>query len=230
MKQRWAETFRAWAETEEHQRALAEARRIIAQALKESRKPIVNFSGGKDSTVLVHLVLEQKPDVHVLHWDYGRAFVPYPVHREILRIAEQLGVQHLRVETSPLYRKLGRRARNVMGAHLLGKLVPQLAEEGYDVQFIGLRAEESSKRSRRIRSGRSVGAIREVWPLARWRWLDVWAYIVTRGLPYLSLYDARAELVGYDRARFTTLFDPEFADIGGDTIDNVLHWRYRHIE
>jgi len=230
MKRRWAETFRAWAETKEHQRALAEARRIIAQALKESRKPIVNFSGGKDSTVLVHLVLEQKPDVHVLHWDYGRAFVPYPVHREILRIAEQLGVQHLRVETSPLYRKLGRRARNVMGAHLLGKLVPQLAEEGYDVQFIGLRAEESSKRSRRIRSGRSVGAIREVWPLASWRWLDVWAYIVTRGLPYLSLYDARAELVGYDRARFTTLFDPEFADIGGDTIDNVLHWRYRHIE
>jgi sulfate adenylyltransferase subunit 2 len=230
MKRRWAETFRAWAETEEHQRALAEARRIIAQALKESQKPIVNFSGGKDSTVLVHLVLEQKPDVHVLHWDYGRAFVPYPVHREILRIAEQLGVQHLRVETSPLYRKLGRRARNVMGAHLLGKLVPQLAEEGYDVQFIGLRAEESSKRSRRIRSGRSVGAIREVWPLACWRWLDVWAYIVTRGLPYLSLYDARAELVGYDRARFTTLFDPEFADIGGDTIDNVLHWRYRHIE
>jgi 3'-phosphoadenosine 5'-phosphosulfate sulfotransferase (PAPS reductase)/FAD synthetase len=230
MKRRWAETFRAWAETEEHQRALVEARRVIAEALAQSRKPIVNFSGGKDSTVLVHLVLEQKPDVHVLHWDYGRAFVPYPVHREILRIAEQLGVQHLRVETSPLYRKLGRRARNVMGAHLLGKLVPQLAEEGYDVQFIGLRAEESSKRSRRIRAGRLVGAIREVWPLACWRWLDVWAYIVTRGLPYLSLYDARAELAGYDRARFTTLFDPEFADIGGDTIDNVLHWRYRHIE
>ncbi len=230
MKRRWAETFRAWAETEEHQRALAEARSIIAQALEKSQKPIVNFSGGKDSTVLVHLVLEQKPDVHVLHWDYGRAFVPYPVHREILRIAEQLGVRHLRVETSPLYRKLGRRARNVLGAHLLGRLVPQLAEEGYDVQFIGLRAEESSKRSRRIRSGRSVGAIREVWPLARWRWLDVWAYIVSHGLPYLSLYDARAELVGYDRARFTTLFDPEFADIGGDTIDNVLHWRYRHVE
>lgn len=56
----------------------------------------------------------------------------------------------------------------------------------------------------------------------------MWAYVVVNGLPYLSLYDERAELVGYDRARFTTLFDPEFADVGAESVDNVLHWRWRN--
>lgn len=116
---------------------------------------------------------------------------------------------------------------------LLGRIavlcvVPRLAAEGYDLAFVALRAEESVKRRLRIRAGRSLGPITECWPLASWSWRDVWAYIVTNDLPYLSLYDARAGLVGYDRARFTTLFDPEFADVGAEAVDNVLHWRWRH--
>lgn len=130
--------------------------------------------------------------------------------------------------TSPLYRKLGRRAENVLGRHYLGRLVPQLAREGYDLAFVALRAEESVRRRLRLSKGRSLGPIRECWPLAEWRWLDVWAYLVTNEWPYLSLYDQRATLMGYDRVRFTTLFDPEFADVGNESIDNVLHWRWRN--
>jgi hypothetical protein len=44
------------------------------------------------------------------------------------------------------------------------------------------------------------------WPLASWSWRDVWAYIVANDLPYL----------------------PEFADVGNEPVDNVLHWRWRH--
>ena len=228
MTEQWRKTFLSWAQTEAHQHAVAEAQRVIGEALAQSKKPMVSFSGGKDSTAMLHLVLQHKPDVHVLHWDYGRAFIPEPVHREILAIAQRLGVRHLRVETSPLYAKLGRRATNVMGRHLLGRLVPQLAQEGYDLQFVGLRAEESVKRKLRIAARRSLTAIREAWPLAKWRWLDVWAYLVCNSVPYLSLYDKQGELVGYDRARFTTLFDAEFADLGAESVDNVLHWRWRH--
>jgi len=225
---RWRETFLAWSRTDDHRRAVAEAERTIREALASARRPYVAYSGGKDSTVLVHLVLQQEPDVMVLHWDYGRAFVPAPVFAEILENARRLGVRNLRVETSPLYAKLGRRARNVLGRHYLGKLVPRLAEEGYDLAFVALRAEESPKRRRRIVAQRSLGPIPECWPLAHWRWLDVWAYIVAHDLPYLSLYDDRAGLVGWDRARFTTLFDPEFADVGAESVDNVLHWRWRN--
>ncbi|MDQ7851147.1 MAG: phosphoadenosine phosphosulfate reductase family protein [Armatimonadota bacterium] len=227
MPERWRQTFLAWAQTNDHRRALEDARRRIRDALAHSRRPFVSYSGGKDSTAMLHFVLQEAPDIMVLHWDYGRAFVPQPVHEEILHIARTMGVRNLRVETSPLYERLGRRATNVMGRHLIGRLLPQLAAEGYDLDFVGLRAEESLKRRRRIRRQKRVSMLPECWPLQDWRWLDVWAYLVAHGVPYLSLYDVRAALVGYDQARFTTLFDPEFADVGSE-MDNVLHWRWRN--
>jgi len=109
-----------------------------------------------------------------------------------------------------------------------GLVAPRLLQEGYDCVFVGIRAEESVKRRLRIAANRSLTAIREAWPLASWQWLDVWAYLVNNNVPYLSLYDSRAELVGYDKVRFATLFDPEMADLGAESVDNVLHWRWRH--
>jgi phosphoadenosine phosphosulfate reductase len=228
MSPTWRETFRLWSRTEQHTRALHEARAIIERALESAQKPYIAYSGGKDSTVMAHLVLQYAPDTMVLHWDYGRAFVPEPIQREILRNARLIGVRNLRIETSPLYAKLGRRAQNVLGKHMIGKLLPQLAAEGYDLAFVGLRKQESSKRAIRLRTNKALSVIPECHPLANWDWRDVWAYIVTHKLPYLSLYDQRAELVGYNLVRFTTLFDPEFEHFGALAIDNFLHWRYRN--
>jgi phosphoadenosine phosphosulfate reductase len=228
MTAEWRETFRLWSRTEQHTRALHEARAIIERALESAQKPYIAYSGGKDSTVMAHLVLQYAPDTMVLHWDYGRAFVPEPIQREILRNARLIGVRNLRIETSPLYAKLGRRAQNVLGRHLIGRLLPQLAREGYDLAFVGLRKQESSKRAIRLRTNTALSVIPECHPLANWDWRDVWAYIVTHNLPYLSLYDQRAELVGYNCVRFTTLFDPEFEHLGAPAIDNYLHWRHRN--
>ena len=228
MNQRWRRTFSEWATTEEHQQAVQRAHERIAEALTTHRRAFVSYSGGKDSTALVHLVLQHEPEIMVLHWDYGRAFVPYAVHRAILDNATALGVKNLRMETSADYVRLGRKAQNVMGRHLIGRLLPALAAEGYDLDFVGLRAEESLKRRRRIEARRMVSVIEECWPLWDWRWLDVWAYIVAHNLPYLWLYDSRARLVGYELARFTTLFDGEFSALGADALDNVLHWRWRN--
>lgn len=226
LEARWLETFRAWAATREHQRQIEGARRIIAQGVPAN--PYVAYSGGKDSTVMAHLVLEQAPDSMCLHWDYGPYFIPRMVHQEIMANLRGLGATNIRVETSSEYERLGYQARNVMGREYLGKLVPRLAAEGYHSVFVGLRKEESGKRRRRIAQGKSLTAHqREHWPIADWGWMDVWAYIVSHDLPYLSLYDARAELVGYDQARFTTLFDPEFDHVSARVIDQVLHWRLR---
>jgi len=225
---KWRETFRLWARTDQHQRALQAAHEIIQRALETARQPYIAYSGGKDSTVMTHLVLQHAPDTMVLHWDYGRAFVPEPIQREILRNARLLGARNLRVETSALYAKLGRKAQNVLGRHMIGRLLPQLAQEGYDLAFVGLRKQESLKRKRRIRAGRTLSVIRECYPLQDWCWRDVWAYIVSNDLPYLSLYDERAALVGYHAVRFTTLFDSEFERLGASAVDNFLHWRYRH--
>lgn len=225
----WRKTFAGWATTADYHRRADQAEAAIARGLASSRRPYVAFSGGKDSTVMLHLVLRQRPDITVLHWDYGPYFIPDLVRREIMDNLAGLGARNVQVETSPEYERLGRQARNVLGREYIGKLLPRMAEEGYDLAFVGLRREESRKRSRRIERRESLTSIQECWPVADWTWMDIWAYIVEQTLPYLSLYDARCALVGWDQARFTTLFDPEFDHVSGATVDGVLHWRHRQM-
>ncbi len=50
------------------------ANRLIKRILKKHRCPIVGWSGGKDSTVLLHLVLQQAPDINVIYIDTGVEF------------------------------------------------------------------------------------------------------------------------------------------------------------
>jgi len=224
---RWKETFNLHAQTEDFKNRVKEANEIISKALKRYN-PYVAFSGGKDSTVMVHLVLRQKPDIMILHWDYGRYYIPRVYHEEIKRIIKKMG-RDLRIETSPLYNSLKRKAINVLGREMFGKLIPKLMDEGYNAVFVGLRAEESPKRKRRIKADKSLSPIKEFFPLKNWRWLDVWAYLVSNNVPYLSFYDKYCPVLGYDKARFTTLFDPEFDRLGASNIDGVLSWRFRNI-
>lgn len=239
MNNAWRETFLIHSRTTEFHKKVYEADEIIACALRKHQKPYVAFSGGKDSTCVLHLVLQQRPDTMVLHWDYGRYYIPRPIHTEIVANAKKIfdmspsgggkGEEiRLRIETSEKYDQLGKNARNVIGTEMIEKLIPQLIKEGYDAVFVGLRAQESIKRKLRIKAGRALSAIPEIWPVQSWSWLDVWAYIVSNNIPYLSYYDRYGPVVGWDKARFTTLFDPEFDKLGASNVDGVLSWRFRN--
>jgi len=48
--------------------------RLIEQVLAESSSPVVCWSGGKDSTVLLHLVLQFEANIPVVHIDTGVSF------------------------------------------------------------------------------------------------------------------------------------------------------------
>lgn len=41
-------------------------RKLLSSVLQQHARPAVAWSGGKDSTVLLHMALEQKPDIDVL--------------------------------------------------------------------------------------------------------------------------------------------------------------------
>lgn len=217
------------ARSEEYIQKIQEAEYNILTTLLRYKKPYVAFSGGKDSTCMLHLVLQQALNTMILHWDYGRFYIPYYLHNELIENARRCGAKNLRIETSSLYEKLGRKAINVLGKEMMEKLIPQLIKEGYDVVFVGLRIQESVKRKLRIKAGRSLTNIFEVWPLKNWSWLDVWAYIISSKIPYLSYYDKYAPVVGWDKARFTTLFDPEFDKFGCSNVDGILSWKYRNL-
>ena len=222
------EALIAWAHSEEFQTKLEEAKREIRTALAQAKKPYVAFSGGKDSTCVLHLVLQETPDVMVFHWDYGRYFFPRWLEAEVIENAKKIGAKVLRVESSPIYEIKKREVLNVWGRIFLGKVAPQLKGEGFDLVFVGLRAEESGRRKRRIHARRSLTAIPECYPIASWSWRDVWAYIWSRNLPYPSIYDLYAPVVGWENARLVTFFDHQFDFLGAPQVDGVLLWQFRH--
>ncbi len=232
MMDRWKRVVLAWAETDEHKNAVRRAQRIVAKALEQAQRPYVAFSGGKDSTCVLHLVLQQAPDTMVLHWDYGRYYIPRTLATEFIGNAKMIGARKIRVETSQEYERLKRQAINVLGREYLGKLVPKLRdEEGYDLVFLGLRAEESVKR--RFKTAGAIWYEKKMLncaPIYDWSWRDVWAYIISHDLPYASVYDIYAPVVGLPNARLVTFFDPEFDKFGSQNLDGILMWRFRHLE
>jgi 3'-phosphoadenosine 5'-phosphosulfate sulfotransferase (PAPS reductase)/FAD synthetase len=221
---RWRETFAAWAETEGHRERVAAASARIREHLG-THQSYCSFSGGKDSTAMLSLVLQAAPGTLVYHWDFGPDYVPRGLEAEVAANARAIGARAYEVATSPRY---GHTHEGPVWyrAHF-GREEPRLLALGYTGVFVGIRAEESRKRARRIATGESLGRIAECWPVRDWTWMDVWALIVSRALPYPAVYDERAALVGWDKARFATFFDPEFARLGAEPVDNVLHWRLR---
>ncbi len=50
----------------------------------------------------------------------------------------------------------------------------------------------------------------------------------SHSLPYASIYDIYAPVVGWDKVRLTTFFDPEFDKLGASNLDGALMWRFKH--
>ncbi len=228
MKSSWRDAFLAYSMTNEFQRQVKKAKTIIKKALSQYKKPYVAFSGGKDSTCVLHLVFKQQPELLVLHWDYGKYYVPRQLHLEIITNAIRIGAKNIRIETSEKYDIYKRNARGVLGMEMIGKLIPKLMQESYDCCFIGLRKDESYKRKRRLTMNKNLTKMPEVSPIADWSWMDVWAYIVSNKIPYLSIYDEYCEVLGYENARFTTFFDKEFSHLGAENIDSMLMWKFKN--
>jgi 3'-phosphoadenosine 5'-phosphosulfate sulfotransferase (PAPS reductase)/FAD synthetase len=219
LDEHWRKTFLLWSRKQEHaqlvEKTLAGIRSII-----DKYRCVVAYSGGKDSTVMLHLALQIDPDVQVFHWDHGSQLMPREFETEIIDNAKRIGAKYLLVKSSSLLERPDARSNyKVWYLVFWNTLHMTRRAEGWDYQFVGLRKEEGCKRSATIREHRRKG---EVYPLEDWKWLDVWAYIVSKDLPYPGIYDRYAALLGYDRARLVTFFDMEFEKYGSLYVDGFL--------
>lgn len=227
----------------------ARARTEIERVFTAAPDAVVAVSGGKDSMTTLALAAESDAEHRVLHFDWGRRFVPREVEREVVaNIREYVNdsrfyvASHERAQFEPYSEN----------DHFRANLHDEPGGDAYEgvdsyagalhycddigTQVVGLRASESGKRERKLDGlyGESLG-LRAAFPIRDWSARDVWAYIVDNDVPYPAHYDRLAAATGngdpraYEDARFTTFFDPEFEEIGGDAM-GVAAWMHRDVE
>jgi sulfate adenylyltransferase subunit 2 len=202
-----------------HLQALeAEAIHVMREVAAEREKPVLLFSGGKDSIVLVRLAEKAfrpgKFPFPLMHIDTGHNFPEVISFRDELveRLGERLVVASVQesIDQGRVVEETGPRAsRNRLQTTTL---LDALAEHGFDAAFGGARRDEERARAKeRILSfrddfgGWDPKAQRpELWnlynarvrrgenvrafPLSNWTELDVWQYILQEEIAVPSIY------------------------------------------
>jgi sulfate adenylyltransferase subunit 2 len=198
----------------------AEAIHIMREVVAECEKPVMLYSIGKDSSVMLHLALKAfhpaKPPFPLLHVDTTWKF------REMIQFRDEtvrrLGLELL-VYSNPegLAQGIGPFTHgsavhtDVMKTQALRQA---LDKYGFDAAFGGARRDEEKSRAKeRIFSFRSAqhrwdpkrqrpelwqvynarkhkGESLRVFPLSNWTELDIWQYIYQQDIPIVPLYFA----------------------------------------
>jgi sulfate adenylyltransferase subunit 2 len=202
-----------------HLRALeSEAIHVMREVAAEFEKPVLLFSGGKDSIVLLRLAEKAfRPapfPFALMHVDTGHNF-PEVIEfrdRRVAELGERLIVASVQesIEAGRVVEDTGPRAsRNQLQTVTL---LDALAEHGFDAAFAGPpRDEERARAKERVFSFRdgfgqwdpknqrpelwnlyngriSRGENVRVFPISNWTELDVWEYIDSEGLEVPSIY------------------------------------------
>jgi sulfate adenylyltransferase subunit 2 len=198
----------------------AESIHIFREVVAELERPVLLFSGGKDSLVLLRLAEKAfRPGrfpFPIMHVDTGHNFVEVIEFRDRLidELGERLIVASVQdsIDAGRVAEETGPRAsRNRLQTTTL---LDAIAEHGFDAAFGGARRDEERARAKeRVFSFRDDfgqwdpkaqrpelwslynGRIRKgehvrVFPISNWTELDVWQYIVTEGLEVPSIYFA----------------------------------------
>ena len=198
----------------------SESIEIIREAVAGARRPVMLYSIGKDSSVMLHLARKAfhpaKPPFPLLHVDTTWKFRDMYAHRA--RMAKESGMQ-LITHTNPEGFAAGINPFTHGSSYYTDVMktvaLKQALDAGrYDVVFGGARRDEEKSRAKeRIFSVRAPGhrwdprsqrpelwnlyntRLREgetlrVFPLSNWTEHDIWEYIRAEEIPIVPLYFA----------------------------------------
>jgi sulfate adenylyltransferase subunit 2 len=198
----------------------AESIHIIREAVAESENPVLLYSIGKDSSVLLHLAIKAFypaiPPFPLLHIDSTWKFRDMIAFRD--RRASELGLRLIvHVNQDGVARGISPITHgselhtDVMKTQALRQALDQ---HGFDVALGGARRDEERSRAKeRVFSFRNAqhrwdpkrqraepwrlynarkrkGESFRVFPLSNWTELDVWLYVQQEGIPIVPLYFA----------------------------------------
>lgn len=198
----------------------SEAIYIFREVVAQFEKPVLLFSGGKDSITLVRLAQKAfypaKIPFPLLHVDTGHNFPETVEFRD--RLTKELGVELIvrnvqdNIDSGKVKEETGRYAsRNMLQTETL---LDAIEEFGFDACIGGARRDEEKARAKErifsvrddfgqwdeknqrpevfdILNGRiELGQNVRVFPISNWTELDVWSYIKKENIEIPSIYFA----------------------------------------
>jgi sulfate adenylyltransferase subunit 2 len=235
----------------------AESIHIMREVAAEFERPVLLFSGGKDSIVMLALAERAfwpaKIPFPVMHVDTGHNFTEVIDYRDrrVAEIGARLVVASVQeaIDAGKVVEETGRFAsRNRLQTTAL---LDAIADNRFDAVFGGARRDEEKARAKeRVFSFRDEfgqwdpknqrpelwsiyntrirrGEHIRVFPLSNWTELDVWHYIEREGLETPSIYFAHTRTV-FERDGIL-LADSEFVTRGEDEQLFETRVRYRTV-
>jgi len=238
------------------QRLEAESIEIMREAVAEADNPVMLYSIGKDSSVLLHLALKafypSKPPFKLLHVDSTWKFRDMYQFRDETVVA--LGFDLLVWRNPEALERGINPFDHGSGIHTdmwkTQGLKQALDHYRFDVAFGGARRDEEASRAKeRIFSFRSAqhrwdpkiqrpelwrlyntrkhkGESIRVFPLSNWTELDIWQYIERENIPLVPLYFAAPRSVVKRNGILVMVDDERFPLETGETPE-IKHVRFR---
>ena len=193
----------------------------MREVAAEFRNPVMLYSVGKDSSVMLHLAMKafwpSKPPFPLMHIATGWDFRDMIEHRDL--VTQRLGLR-LIVQSNELAERQGLTPFNTDSREWTRLMLIETLKKGLDTYGFdaalggGRRDEEKSRAKERVFSVRSPGHVwdprnqrPELWrlyntrlargetarvfPLSNWTEFDIWDYIRRESVPVVPLYFAK---------------------------------------
>lgn len=238
------------------ERLEAESIHIMREVVAECENPVMLYSIGKDSSVMLHLALKAfypaKPPFALLHVDTTWKFREMIAFRD--QTVERLGLELL-VHTNPegIEKNINPFTHGSAVHTDIWKtqgLKQALDHYGFDAAFGGARRDEEKSRAKeRIFSIRSEqhrwdpkmqrpelwrlynarkrkGESIRVFPISNWTELDIWQYIYLNQIPIVPLYFAKERPV-VERDGTLIMVDDKRMPLRKDEVPQMKNVRFR---
>ena len=232
-----------------------EAVEIVREVAAECQSPVLLFSGGKDSAVLLHVAAKAfrpgRLPFPVMHVDTGHNFVEVIEYRD--RMVADYGVElvvasvQASIDAGRAIEDIGpRSSRNRLQSVTL---LDAIAEHKFDAAFGGGRRDEDKARAKeRILSFRDrfgqwepraqrpepwnllnarirQGEHLRAFPLSNWTELDIWRYIEAENIALPSIYFSHRRVVVERDGMLLAVGGPVVPEPGEAPREEVVRYR-----